>query len=165
MLVFATVSLEARLEPYALRFCLLVFHSCDDLLSKISVWKLPANALEVLSFVTCRGSKCSDYNDLSSPLLFHEIIHGDSIDPFATAPGRKRNNFPINIFARVCGIANYNQMSRDLLSARVDFRRKMFELLEKSMTNVLARLESELRRLKLRRSLIRHLPLNMGVWT
>ena len=50
-------------------------------------------------------------------------------------------------------------MSGDLHSAGVDFRRKMFELLEKSMANVLARLESELRRLKLRRSLIRHLPL------
>ena len=50
-------------------------------------------------------------------------------------------------------------MSGDLHSAGVDFRRKMFELLEKSMTNVLARLESELQRLKLRRSLIRHLPL------
>ena len=37
MLVFATVDLEARLEPYDLRLCLLVFHSCDDLLSKISV--------------------------------------------------------------------------------------------------------------------------------
>ena len=45
MLVFATVDLEARLEPYDLRFCLLVFHSCDDLLSKISVGKLPANVL------------------------------------------------------------------------------------------------------------------------
>ena len=43
-----------------------------------------------MSFVKCVGSKCSDFNDISSPLLFHEIIHGDSIDPFATALGRKK---------------------------------------------------------------------------
>ena len=37
MLVFATVDLEAGVEPYDLRFCLMLFHLCDDLLSKISV--------------------------------------------------------------------------------------------------------------------------------
>ena len=37
MLVFATVNLEAGVEPYDLRLCLMVFHSCDYLLSKISV--------------------------------------------------------------------------------------------------------------------------------
>ena len=45
MLVFATVNLEAGVEPYDLRLCLMVFHSCDYLLSKISVWKLPENVL------------------------------------------------------------------------------------------------------------------------
>ena len=100
MLVFATVSLEARLEPYDLRFCLLVFHSCDDLTTFENKCLKAAGkcALEVLSFVTCRGSKCSDYNDLSSPLLFHEIIHGDSIDPFATAPGRKQGTTSLLAF-------------------------------------------------------------------
>ena len=37
MLVFATVDLEAGVEPYDLRLCLMVFYSCDYLLSKISV--------------------------------------------------------------------------------------------------------------------------------
>ena len=46
MLVFATVYLEAGVEPYDIRLCLtlsdirlclMVFHSCDYLLSKISV--------------------------------------------------------------------------------------------------------------------------------
>ena len=37
MLVVATVNLEAALEPYDLRFCLMVFPSCDYQLSKISV--------------------------------------------------------------------------------------------------------------------------------
>ena len=82
-----------------------------------------------MSFVTCLGSKCSYYNDLSSPFLIHEIIHGDSIDPFATAPRSQiGNDFPISVFARVRGIAYYNQMSGDLHRAEVDFRRKMFDL-------------------------------------
>ena len=34
------------------------------------------SSLEVMSFVTCQGSKCSHYNDVSSPLLIGEIIHG-----------------------------------------------------------------------------------------
>ena len=29
MLVFATVNLEAGVEPYDLRLCLMVFHPCD----------------------------------------------------------------------------------------------------------------------------------------
>ena len=37
MLVFATVNLEACVELYDLRLCLMVFHSCNYLLSKISV--------------------------------------------------------------------------------------------------------------------------------
>ena len=37
IVVFATVDLEAGVEPYDLRLCLMVFHSCDYLLSKISV--------------------------------------------------------------------------------------------------------------------------------
>ena len=37
MLVFATVNLETDVEPYDLRFCVMVFHFCDYLLSKISV--------------------------------------------------------------------------------------------------------------------------------
>ena len=37
MLVFATVHLEVGVEPYGLRLCLVVFHSCDYLLSKVSV--------------------------------------------------------------------------------------------------------------------------------
>ena len=37
MLVFATVNLEAGVEPYDLRLCLMVFHFCYYLLSKISV--------------------------------------------------------------------------------------------------------------------------------
>ena len=45
ILVLATVNLEASVEPYDLRLCLVVFHSCDYLLSKISVWKLPRNVL------------------------------------------------------------------------------------------------------------------------
>ena len=36
MLVFATVDQEAGVEPYELRFCLMVFHFCDYLLPKIS---------------------------------------------------------------------------------------------------------------------------------
>ena len=101
MLVFATVKLVAGLEPYDLRFCLTVFYSCNYPLSKtITITQLkqtnnyPLKAagkcvLEAGSFVKCLGSKCSDYNDFSSLRLFHEIIHVDSIDPFATAPGRK----------------------------------------------------------------------------
>ena len=77
-----------------------------------------------MSFVTRLGSKCSYYNDLSSPLLIHEIIPGDSIDPFSQIG----NDFPISVFARVRGIGYYNQMSGDLHRAEVDFRRKMFDL-------------------------------------
>ena len=90
-----------------------------------------------MSFVTCIGSKCSYYIHLSSPLLIHEIVHGDSIDPFATA-------FPISVFARVRGIGYHNQMSGDLHRAEVDFRRKMFDLYQKSTRNDLGRLDSEL---------------------
>ena len=36
MLVFATVNQEAGVEPYELRFCLMVFHLCNYLLPKIS---------------------------------------------------------------------------------------------------------------------------------
>ena len=50
-------------------------------------------------------------------------------------------------------------MSGDLHRANVEFRRKMFELLEKEINNALAQLDSELRSLKLKRSLIRHFPL------
>ena len=34
------------------------------------------------------------------------------------------NDFPVSVFARVRGIAYYNQMSGDLHRAEVDFRRK-----------------------------------------
>ena len=37
IVVFATVSLEAGVEPYDFRLCLMIFHSCDYLPSKISV--------------------------------------------------------------------------------------------------------------------------------
>ena len=37
IVVFATVSLETGIEPYDLRLCLMVFHSCDYLPSKTSV--------------------------------------------------------------------------------------------------------------------------------
>ena len=88
--LFATVNLEAGVEPYDLRLCLMVFHSCDYLIVENKCLKAAGKcAVEGMSFVTCLGSKCSYYNDLSSPLLIHEIIYGDSIDRFATAPGRK----------------------------------------------------------------------------
>ena len=61
--VFATGNLEAALEPYyVLRFCLMVFHSCDYLPTAENKCLKTAGKcfLEVMSFVTCLGSKCSD---------------------------------------------------------------------------------------------------------
>ena len=66
MLVFATVNLEAGLEPYHdLRFFLMVFHSGIKMtgLSLPTVENKYLKAagkcvLEVMSFVTCLGSKC-----------------------------------------------------------------------------------------------------------
>ena len=81
-----------------------------------------------MPYVKCRGFKCSDYNDLSSPLLFHEIIHGDSRLICDRTRSQIGNDFPISVFTRVRGIAYYNQMSGDLNRAEVDFRRKMFDL-------------------------------------
>ena len=37
IVALATVSLETGIEPYDLRLCLMVFHSCDYLPSKTSV--------------------------------------------------------------------------------------------------------------------------------
>ena len=60
MLLFATVKLVAGLEPYGLRFCLTVFHSCNYPLCLKAAGKC---VLEARSFVECLGSKCFDFND------------------------------------------------------------------------------------------------------
>ena len=57
-------------------------------------------------------------------------------------PVPKENGFPINVFAIVHGIANYNQMSRDLHRAEIDLRRKVIHRLEKSTSNAMTRLGS-----------------------
>ena len=75
-----------RLEPDPTRTVLTVENKCLKATGKC--------ALKVMSFVTCLGSKCSYYNDLSSPLLIHEIIHGDSIDPLRPHPVANRERLP-----------------------------------------------------------------------
>ena len=86
-------------------------------------------ALKVMSFVTCLGSTCSYYNDLSSPLLIHESYTWRFHRPICDRTRSKiGNDFPISVFARVRGIGYYNQMSGDLHRAEVDFRRNMFDL-------------------------------------
>ena len=66
----------------------------------------------------------------------------------------------LTFFARVRGIADGNKMSENLNKAKVDFRREMNALSEKSISNASARIVSVPRRFELRGSLIRHLPLH-----
>ena len=58
----------------------------------------------------------------------------------------------------VRGIADCNKMSENLNKARVDFRREMNALSEKSISNASARIASVPRRFELTGSLIRHIP-------
>ena len=93
-------------------------------------------------------------NHVSSLLLFHEIIHGNLIDSFATIPRLQTGRMSLlAFFARVRGIADCNKMSENLNKARVDFRREINALSEKSISNAAARIVTVPRPFQLRGSL------------
>ena len=106
IMVFATVNLVTGLEPCYLWFSPLVAsflwldraYTC--LLSKISVWNLPTDLFLkwYLPFVTCLGSKCSDYEPSFVVAFVHDLGTGRFHPVCDYARSQTGNDFPISVF-------------------------------------------------------------------